>query len=123
MNKGILSVLMLGLLAAGQAGADCAYPKAPTNLPDGLTATEEQMVAGMKTIKEYNVQVNDYLKCLETEANDRVQAAGPDAPKDQIDQIKAIHTKRHNAAFDELQSNVSRFNEQVKAYKAREKKS
>jgi hypothetical protein len=123
MNKGILSVLMLGVLAAGQAGAECAYPKAPTNLPDGATANEEQMVAGMKQIKEYNTQVNDYLKCLETEESERVQAAGPDAPADQIAQIKAIRTKRHNAAFDELQSNVSRFNEQVKVYKAREKKS
>jgi hypothetical protein len=123
MNKGILSVLMLGLLAAGQAGAECAYPKTPSNLPDGRTATEEQMVAGMKAIKEYNTQVNTYLECLDTETNERVQAAGPDAPADQIAQIKAIHTKRHNAAFDELQTNVARFNEQVKAYKAREKKS
>src|SRR5262245_33010753 len=104
MNKGILSALVLGVLAAGHASAECTYPKSPTNLPDGRTATEEDMVAGMKAIKEYNVSVNTYLACLETEANERVQAAGPDAPADQIAQIKAIHTKRHNAAFDELQS-------------------
>jgi hypothetical protein len=123
MNKGIASVLVLGLLAAAPAGAECTYPKAPTGLPDGRTATNDEMVAGMKTIKEYNTQVMEYLACLETEAKERVQAAGPDAPADQIAQIKAIHTKRHNAAFDELQMNVARFNEQVKVYKSREKKS
>ena len=36
--------------------------------------------------------------------NTRVEAAGPDAPAEQIEQIKAIHTKRHNAAVEELES-------------------
>ena len=47
--------------------------------------------------------------------------AAPDAPPEQVEQIKAIHTKRHNAAVEELESNAARFNEQVKVYKAREK--
>jgi hypothetical protein len=77
----------------------------------------------MKTIKEYNAAVTSYLECLETEMNTRIEAAGADAPADQVEQIKAIHTKRHNAAVEELESTASRFNEQVKVYKAREKKS
>ena len=48
------------------------------------------------------------------EMNARVEAAGPDAPADQVAQIKAIHTKRHNAAVEELEANAARFNEQVK---------
>jgi hypothetical protein len=80
------------------------------------------MVNGMKTIKEYNNAVTTYLSCLETEMNTRIEAAGPDAPADQVEQIKAIHTKRHNAAVEELESNAARFNEQVKVYKARENK-
>jgi hypothetical protein len=122
MNKiTAAGTVLAGLLVMTAANADCSYPKAPTGLPDGATATEGEMVEGMKTIKEYNNQVTAYLNCLETEMNTRIEAAGPQAPPEQVEQIKAIHTKRHNAAVEELESNASRFNEQVKVYKARGK--
>jgi hypothetical protein len=125
MNKTTLTATMLASLMtsllATAANADCSYPKAPSGLPDGSTATQEEMVGGMKTIKEYNTQVTEYLSCLDSEMNTRIEAAGPDAPADHVEQIKAIHTKRHNAAVEELESNAARFNEQVKVYKARDK--
>jgi hypothetical protein len=121
MTMRILSGLALGLLLAAAANAECTYPKEPANVPDGATATQDQMVEGMKAVKEYNTQVTNYLSCLETEMNARVEAAGPDAPADQIEQIKAIHTKRHNAAVDALEQQAARFNEQVKVFKARDK--
>jgi hypothetical protein len=123
MTTRILSGLALGLLLAGAANAECTYPKEPANTPDGATATQEQMVEGMKSVKEYNGAVTAYLSCLEQEMATRVEAAGPDAPAEQIEQIKAIHTKRHNAAVEALESHAARFNEQVKAFKSREKKS
>jgi hypothetical protein len=124
MNKQLKWAFALaGLLATGVAAAECVYPKAPANMPDGATASEEQMVAGMKAVKEYNAQVSAYLSCLEMEMNARVEAAGPEAPADQVAQIKAIHTKRHNAAVEELEAHAARFNEQVKTYKSRDKKS
>jgi len=123
MIKTIITGTLLVSLAAVTASADCTYPKSPAGLPDGATASQDEMVAGMKAIKEYNSAVTSYLNCLETEMNTRIEAAGPDAPADQVEQIKAIHTKRHNAAVEELESTASRFNEQVKVYKGREKKS
>jgi hypothetical protein len=124
MNKiTVAGTVLAGLLAVAAAHAECSYPKSPAGLPDGSTATQDEMVTGMKAIKEYNAQVSVYLECLETEMNTRIEAAGPDAPADQLEQIKAIHTKRHNAAVEELESTAARFNEQVKTYKAREKKS
>ena len=124
MNKiTAAGTVLAALLAMTAANAECSYPKAPTGLPDGATATQDEMVEGMKTIKEYNNQVTAYLACLDTEMSARIEAAGPDAPAEQVEQIKAIHTKRHNAAVEELESTASRFNEQVKVYKAREKKS
>jgi hypothetical protein len=124
MNKiTITGTLLAGLLAAAAASAECSYPRAPSGLPDGATASEEEMVNGMKAIKEYNNQVTAYLNCLETEMNTRIESVGPDASPEQVEQIKAIHTKRHNAAVEELENIAARFNEQVKVYKAREKKS
>jgi hypothetical protein len=123
MNKiTAAGTVLAGLLVMAAANAECTYPKSPTGLPDGATATQDEMVEGMKAIKDYNNQVTTYLNCLETEMNTRIEAAGPDAPADQVEQIKAIHTKRHNAAVEELEANATRFNEQVKVYKAREGK-
>ena len=123
MTIRILSGLALALIVTAAANAECAYPKEPANTPNGATASQDEMVAGMKAVKEYNGQVTAYLSCLEQEMNARIEAAGPDAPAEQIEQIKAIHTKRHNAAVEALEQHAARFNEQVKTFKSRDKKS
>jgi hypothetical protein len=92
-------------------------------MPDGSTATEPEMITGMKAIKEYNTEVTAYLSCLDMELQARIATLGADAPADQVAQVKAIQAKRHNAAVDELESHAARFNEQVKTYKARTNKS
>jgi hypothetical protein len=115
--------LTLSLLLGGAASAECVYPKAPTKTPDGLTASQEEMVSGMQAVKDYNARVSEYLACLEKEMNERVEAAGPNASPEQIAQIKAIHNKRHNAAVEALEAHAAQFNEQVKTFKERENKS
>jgi hypothetical protein len=112
-----LGLLLAGSLGAGMAGAECLYPKAPTNIPNGATATEAEMVSAMKEVKDYNNNVTAYLSCLDMEMQARIDAAGADAPADQIAQIKAITAKRHNAAIEELEANANHFNDQVKAFK------
>ena len=53
MTIRMLSGLVLGMLMAAAAQAECNYPKEPGSLPDGNTATQEQMVEGMKAVKDY----------------------------------------------------------------------
>jgi hypothetical protein len=119
MSGFVLAVLM----GAGMANAECVYPKSPSGMPDGNTATEQEMLDGMKAVKAYNAEVSAYLSCLDMEMQARIDAAGTEAPADQIAQIKAIQAKRHNAAVEELEAHAARFNEQVKAFKAKTKKS
>ena len=122
MKIRIASALVLaGMLTSGIAAAECVYPKAPGGIPDGNTATEEEMIAGMSAVKDYNAEVTAYLSCLEMQVQTDISAAGMEATKETIDQIKAISAKRHNAAVEELQAHAARFNEQVKVYKARDK--
>jgi hypothetical protein len=123
MKTRVIGALVAGILCFGFAHAECTYPKPPGNAPDGLTATQEEMVAGMQAVKDYNARVTEYLECLEKETQERIEAAGPTASPDQIEQIKAIHAKRHNAAVEELEAHAARFNEQVKVFKERNKKS
>jgi hypothetical protein len=113
--------VLAALLSVSLANAECVYPKVPSGMPDGSKATEQEMLDGMKAVKAYNTEVTAYLNCLDMEMQARLDAAGAEAPADQIAQIKAIQTKRHNAAVEELEAHAARFNEQVKAYKARDK--
>lgn len=113
----LVACVALGFGAA--AHADCAYPKAPDSIPDGKTATEQEMISAMSALKKYNADMNQYLECLDKEAESRVAAAGPNASKDQIAQIKSIQNQRHDSAVEELQMHAKSFNEQVQVFKAR----
>ena len=104
-----------------QAQAECTYPQAPAALPDGKTATEAEMVEGMKAVKAYDKAVNDYLACLDNEKQSTLTSMGPDASKEQVQQINSIHSKKYNAAVQELEQRAANFNEQVRAYKNRSK--
>ena len=101
------------------ASADCIYPKTPDSAPNGSTATEDEMVAGMKAFKKYDAEVNAYLSCLDMEASSRITEAGDNA--DQVKQIKLMAAKKHNAAIDELQARADEFNAQLRAYKTKHK--
>lgn len=114
-------VALVGCITIFQAHADCTYPPAPAALPDGKTASEAEMVEGMKAVKAYDKAVNDYLTCLDSEKQAQLNSMGPDAPKEQIQQINEIHSKKYNAAVEELEQRAANFNEQVRAFKSRNK--
>lgn len=114
-------VALTALCFALSAAADCTYPKAPGSIPNGDKATEAEMVQGMNDLKKYDADVNAYLACLDMETATRITEAGPDATPEQVNQIKAIQGKKHNAAVDELQAHAAEFNKQVRNFKQRKK--
>ena len=95
------------------AHADCSYPKAPSAMPDGKTASEAEMVDALKAFKAYNEEVTAFGTCLDVETKNK--AAGTA----QQMQLKTLQMKKHNAAVDELQQKAKVFNEQVRLFKAR----
>jgi hypothetical protein len=88
------------------AFADCALPTAPAKIPDGSTAKEAEMVAAMNTLKQYDADVNTYVKCLEFEAKQNRLSREEQA-------------RRHNEAMDSLTQTAAKFNEQVKVFKSK----
>lgn len=66
--KRILLAAVLAYAASLPAYADCVLPPAPSKIPDGNSASEQEMVTAMQTLKEYNGDVDTYTKCLEFEA-------------------------------------------------------
>lgn len=104
----LLALLATGALQA--AGAACTYPPEVT-IPDGNSASEADMKAANQAVKEYMGAVESYLACLDEEE----KALGDAVTEEQ----KSVHTARHNAAVDALNTVAARYNEQVQAFKKR----
>ncbi len=117
--------LAIALGTAVHAHADCIYPKAPDAPPDGNTATKDQMIAAKHDFDRYNGEMNAYLDCIKLEMDSAspkdTSKLSPDEKK-KADEHQKMLVQKNNAAVDELQANVGRFNEQLKIFKAKNAK-
>jgi hypothetical protein len=107
LSKQISAALLMGLISAAPAFADtCLLPPAPSKVPDGTSASEQEMLSAMATLKQYDGDINVYLKCLEfEEKQNRLSAADRE--------------KEHNTAVAQLEKVASKFNEQVRVFKSK----
>jgi hypothetical protein len=120
--KALLAIAAVTVLTAGPVYADCPYPAAPAKVPDGATATMDEMLAGQKAVKEYDKAIGDYNTCIDKELADSIAKAGDKLKPEQKADMEKVETQKHNAAIDQEQSVADRFNEQVKVFKARTEK-
>jgi opacity protein-like surface antigen len=123
MKSLFAAAALAAAVLAPAAYADCSYPQAPTNLPDGNTATLKEMLAAMQQVSAYNKEMTAYLSCIKLERDSRVASAGATLTKQQKQELEAIEIQKNNAAVDQLHAVADRFNAQVKIFKARDKKS
>ena len=114
-----LTLALIALAAAGSANAACIYPRAPDRLPDGATATYEEMVAGQKAVQQFNEDINAYNACLDLEMVNLEKSGSYD--ENRLTELRAMQAKKNNAAVDEVQAVADRFNEQLRIFKARDK--
>jgi hypothetical protein len=119
--KALLAVTALAALA-GPVYADCSYPPPPAKLPDGNTATMQEMVEAKTAVTQYNKDINAYVACIKLEHDAAVANVGSKPTADQkaaMEQMEKMEVQKNNAAVDQLQSIADRFNEQVRIYKAK----
>ena len=114
--KTILTFALAAALIGAPAYAACTYPKAPQSIPDGSTATLEEMLAGQRAVKAFDAEITAYQACLETEHNDAL-AANPGLTTDQKNERVKILAQKQNAAVDEAQGVADRFNAQIRVYR------
>jgi len=72
----------------------CEKPKAPSSIPDGATASKEDMLAAKKAVDAFRSGMEEYLACEKNFAN-------------------------LDAAQNELSKVADRFNLQIRAFKAK----
>ena len=94
--------------SASQTIGDCKPPAAP-EIPDGGSASTEQMIAGQRRMKAFVADGQAYLKCIDAVADDKDRAT--------IDRNAAIG--EHNRMVGELERSAADFNDQLRSFKAR----
>ena len=91
--KSLVSMMVLWATLAVPAFA-CERPSAPTSIPDGASASKEEMLAAKKAVDAFKSGMEEYLACEKSGA-------------------------KKDGATAELIKVADRFNAQVKAFKAK----
>jgi hypothetical protein len=118
MNKA-LGLLFIAASLSTAAYADCTYPRPPAKLPDGNTATRDEMIAANKVVKQYNTDMTGYLDCLKAEYDGNTAKLPANASEDQKKQLAATYALKNDAAVEEVTGVATRFNEQLRVFKAK----
>jgi hypothetical protein len=118
--KALFAIATVIALTAGPVYADCSYPPPPDKIPDGSTATLAEMQAAQKVMQTYDHAIKAYTDCIRLE-HDAALAKTADMTAEQKAQqqaqIENVTNKKNNAAIDQEEAIVARFNEQIKAFK------
>ena len=97
----------------------CGAPAPPTDIPDGKSATREQMVSVHETVKAFDEATTIYNQCLDTtayQAGVQFKSVATDADTKALNSLQ-VHL--HNEAIDRDQDLANRFNVQLRIFKAR----
>ncbi len=117
MKRLICTLLLIGGIA--QAQAACDYPVAPGKFPDGTQASKEEMLQAKGQVVKYNEQMTAYLECIKSEFDTRL-ASQTNVTPEQKAEMERMQGQKESAAVDEVTAVTERFNEQLRAWKAKQ---
>lgn len=118
MNKTTKLAVSVALVSMTAGAIACDYPKRAA-VPDGATASKDEMIAGQRGVKNYMAAMEDYLSCIEAEEAAAVLELGSldeRAKRQRAD----MFNKKYNAAVEEMNLVAEAFNLQVRTYKQRD---
>jgi hypothetical protein len=113
------AVFGLAFASSASFAGDCQAPDMP-ELPDGASATMEQMLAGQKAVKAFQAANMDYMGCVEdalTAAESAMEDASGDAKDAATDAYQAA-LDTYNAAVSAEEEVAGQFNTEIREYKA-----
>lgn len=117
----LLATIFAGIFSSS-AFAACHNPgMAPSNFPDGSTATQKQMLAAKAKVDSYMGAAQAYIKCMDAE-DDAMQKYIQDHPKMDKDKkaahVKAIEAgvKERNKVVDQMKATAAAFNAEIHKY-------
>lgn len=99
-------------LAAAPVWADCPRPPAGPQMPQGATASDEEMKEGREALQKYVKLLETYQACMEAQ----VKAAPKDTKPEVLQRWQALA----NSAIDAAHEIADVYSIQLRAYKARQ---
>lgn len=112
----IFSKIAIGSLFAVAAPLTfaCDYPEKP-GIPDGSTASKEELLAAKEAVTDYLAGIDEYLTCIEDA--ERTAVAKLDDPADEeLKRRDEMLNAKFDAANQEKALIGEEFNQQVRAY-------
>ena len=118
MTKIIKLICSASILFVAQAALACDYPTRVL-IPNGSTATKDDMLTGQRGVKAYVGDMEAYLECIVEEEKVAVARMDEMEPEEE-QQRQDLMNKKYNAAVDEMERVAAQFNAEVQAYKAKD---
>ena len=112
--KLICSILVM---CVAQSALACDYPER-IKIPNGTTATKEDMLAGQKGVKKFVAEMEVYLACI-VEDEKSARAVMEELSAEEEQQREDMLNKKYNAGVDEMERTAAQFNVEVQAYRAK----
>ena len=118
MTKFSQLILASSLLVAAPFVFACDYPQRP-EIPEGSSASKEEMIAASKAVKAYQGEMTGYRDCIDAESTATIaELEIGEADEETINNSKMAAAKKYNASVDDEELVVALFNEAVRAYKS-----
>lgn len=114
----IYAIAIMALFTAASASGECIYPEPPEMLPDGNTASYDEMVAAHGTVRAFDEDVRSFTVCLELEIKELLE--DPTVDDETKEDLRVLLVRRVDAAVDEAEFVVGQFNEQLRIFRARD---
>jgi hypothetical protein len=114
MNSFNKIAIASALLLTSSIAFACDYPGRP-KMPDGATASKDDLLVAKTDVQDYMAAVDEYLRCVE--ADEKEAAANLDNPsKDELKRRDSMLSKKFDAANEEKELVGEQFNQQIRAY-------
>ena len=117
--KVLLPLSLIAALVAAPIYADCTAPNNDVKIPDGATATKDEMLAAQHAIKENDAAIATFSECLRAEQDAKVAAGGDKLTDADKLKISTEYVNRQNVEVEKLQKLADQFNVALRAYKAK----
>ncbi len=116
INSIKLALIGLTLGSAVSVAGECTAPSLPT-LPNGATASMEEMLAGQKAVKEYQAANTEYRACLDPQVSAAEVAAAGDSPSEEAQATLKKLNEDYNGSVSKEEELAVKFNASLRDYK------
>ena len=114
-SKATTATMAFLLYSAGVGASNCVEPKAPS-IPEGSTASYDEMVDTQTAVKTYQTAMGNFRKCIENHIDSIDEALKEGDKEASADFLN--HNRRFNDSVSTEEQVAQEFNVALRAYKA-----